>query len=288
MGALKKTRLVFSSAKIRRTPSALTSRHVMLSAQSLPTTARARAATGCHTRFFRLATEHTCANAPGFRDGVPPPPPLSRLPMDFGRIVPSVKPYSPGLPLPISTATVPPDGVSGEVPQLDWSYCAMQRHCLHTSLAFRLSADFPRPMFHSGWGTQVVLHRRRTTASCLWLYIAPQRTLEGAVTRLSYPEVPGFPRYQLRQVSPCSPHASLHAHQPSCAARVTLFRYVPRVGLSDFHSQPGHQAISCLTPFHGRPTSIVLVPRFSLVVALQRMGSCDWVERGNFTPERPA
>ena len=105
-----------------------------------------------------------------------------------------------------------------------------------------------------------MLHRLRTTASRLWLCIAPQRTLEGAVTRLSYPETPGFPGCQLRQVSPCSPHASLHAHQPSCAARVTLFRNVPRVGLSDFHSQPGHQAISCLAPFHGRPTCVVLLP----------------------------
>ena len=104
-----------------------------------------------------------------------------------------------------------------------------------------------------------MLHRRRTTASCLWLYGTPHSTLEGAVTRLSYPEAPGFPRCRPRQVSPCGPHASLHAHQPSCAANVAPFRYAPLAGLSTrFHSQPGHQAISCQMPFHGRPTSVLL------------------------------
>jgi hypothetical protein len=74
---------------------------------------------------------------------------------------------------------------------------------------------------------------------------------------LSYPEAPSFPRCQLRQISPCSPHASLHAHQPTCVAWVTLFRYVPQVGLSDFHLQPGHTSISSRAPFHGRPTSLL-------------------------------
>lgn len=116
-------------------------------------------------------------------------------------------------------------------------------------------------MFHSGWGTQVMLHRRRTTASCLWLHGTPHSTLMGAVTRLSYPEAPGFPRCQLRQVSPCSPHASLHAHQPSCAANVAPFRYAPSAGLSTrFHSQPGHTSISSRAPFHGRPTSLSCCP----------------------------
>lgn len=57
----------------------------------------------------------------------------------------------------------------------------------------------------------------------------------GAISGLSYPATPGFPRCQLRQVSPCSPHASRHAQQPSTPAMVTPFRYVPMVGLSDFH-----------------------------------------------------
>lgn len=87
-------------------------------------------------------------------------------------------------------------------------------------------------MFHSGSGTRFMLHRLRTTAQCLWLYVAPHSTLNrGAVTRLSYPETPSFLRCQLFQVSPHSPRALLHAHQPSCAALVALLRHAPRVGL---------------------------------------------------------
>jgi hypothetical protein len=113
-------------------------------------------------------------------------------------------------------------------------------------------------MFHSGWGTQVMHHRLRTTASRLWLYGTPQRTFIGAVTRLSYPETPGFPRCRLRQVSPCSPHASLHAHQPTCVANVAPSQHAPSVGLSThFHLQPGHTSISSREPFHGRPTSLL-------------------------------
>lgn len=141
--------------------------------------------------------------------------------------------------------------------------------------------DFPRPMFHSGWGTQVMLHRRRTTASCLWLYGTPHSTLVGAVTRLSYPETPGFPRCQLRQISPCSPHASLHAHQPSCAANVAPFRYAPLAGLSTrFHSQPGHQAISCQMPFHGRPTSLSYCPGSRWSLACNERGRAIGSNRG--------
>lgn len=83
---------------------------------------------------------------------------------------------SPSLP---STRAVPPDAVRREVPALVTSYCATQRHCLRTSLAFRLPAGFPSPMFHSGSGTQVVHHRLRTTASCLWLCVAPHSTHRG-------------------------------------------------------------------------------------------------------------
>lgn len=87
-------------------------------------------------------------------------------------------------------------------------------------------------MFHSGSGTQFMLHRLRTTASCLWLYVAPHSTLNrGAVTGLSYPSTLSFPRCQLRQVSPCSPRMSPYAQKPSCAALVALLRYAPRVGL---------------------------------------------------------
>lgn len=117
-----------------------------------------------------------------------------------------------------------------------------------------------------------MLQRLRTTAKRLWPYKTPHSTLVGAVTRLSYPETPGFPRCQLRQVSPCSPHASLHAHQPSCAADVAPFQYAPSAGLSTrFHSQPGHTSIASRAPFHGRPTSFLL-PRLSLVVICSERG----------------
>jgi hypothetical protein len=84
---------------------------------------------------------------------------------------------SPSLP---STHAVPPDMVRREVPTLVTSYCATRRHCLHIPLAFRLPAGFPSPMFHSGSGTQVMLHRLRTTASCLWLRVAPHSAHRGA------------------------------------------------------------------------------------------------------------
>jgi hypothetical protein len=83
---------------------------------------------------------------------------------------------SPSLP---SSRAVPPDTVRREVPTLVTSYCATWRHCLRTSLAFRLPVGFPSPMFHSGSGTQVVHHRLRTTASCLWRHVAPHSTRQG-------------------------------------------------------------------------------------------------------------
>ncbi len=64
------------------------------------------------------------------------------------------------------------------------------------------------------------------------LRCSAQHPSRGAVTRLSYPEAPDFSRCRPRQVSPCGPRASLHAHQPTCAVRVVLLRYAPRVGLS--------------------------------------------------------
>lgn len=36
------------------------------------------------------------------------------------------------------------------------------------------------------------------------------------------------------------------------------------------------------------PNVIVLLPQFLLVSDSQQAGTCDWVERGNCTPERPA
>lgn len=54
---------------------------------------------------------------------------------------------------------------------------------------------------------------------------------QGAVTGLSYASTPGFPRCQRFQVSPPRPALSPVPQKPSCAASVTLFRYVPPVGL---------------------------------------------------------
>ena len=48
---------------------------------------------------------------------------------------------------------------------------------------------------------------------------------------MSYPSTPGFPRCQRFQVSPPRPALSPVPQKPSCAAGVTLFRYVPPVGL---------------------------------------------------------
>lgn len=192
-------------AKLPRTANRLLRslrRQTKLSAETPPGVSAGFTATGCQAQFLLLAEKHTFANAPGFQDEVPASPLLAQLPMDFGRIVLSVKPYSPGLPLSCSARTVPTVAVPREVPHLDCSYCAIQHHCLHTSLAFRLPLGFPRPMFHSGWGTQVVLHRRRTMAQCLWLYGTPQRLLLEAVTGLSYPLTPDFSRCRYRQLSP--------------------------------------------------------------------------------------
>lgn len=136
-------------------------------------------------------------------------------------------------------------------------------------------------MFHSPSLTHLLSHQLRTTASCLWLTVIPQRTLVGAVTRLSYPEAPNFLGCQPRQVSPCGPRASLHAHQPTCAANVAPFRYAPSAGLTRFRTRPGHTGITSRAPFHGRPTSSVLIVN-------RHMPDTDWVEEGGCTLQRPA
>ena len=86
------------------------------------------------------------------------------------------------------------------------------------------------------------------------LRCSAQHPSRGAVTRLSYPEAPGFPRCRPRQVSPCGPRASLHAHQPTCAVRVALLRYAPRVGLS-YRLSPGNRS-----PGHCLPDAVSVSP----------------------------
>ncbi len=202
-------------AKLPRTANRLLRslrRQTKLSSGKPPSLPEGLTATGRQAQFLPLTEKHTFANAPTFRDTVPAVPLLTQLSSAFGRIGNRIKPYSVSLPLLISSTTVPPDGVDEEVPHLDCSYCAIQRHCLHTSLAFRLPLGFPRPMFHSGWGTQVVLHRRRTMASCRWLCIAPQRTLAGCGYTLElsrdprFPEVPTAPGFPLQPscITACS------------------------------------------------------------------------------------
>ena len=76
---------------------------------------------------------------------------------------------------------------------------------------------------------------------------------KGAVRGLSYPSTPDFSGCQLRQVSPCSPRTLPCAQKPSSAARVALFRYAPRVGLSsDFRWITGHRGIASPAPFPRR------------------------------------
>gem|GEM_PF-4354248 len=67
-----------------------------------------------------------------------------QLSRGFGRIADEIKPYSVSLPLPISTATVPPDGVDREVPHLDCSYCAPGRHCLSNTTSLPAFLGFQR------------------------------------------------------------------------------------------------------------------------------------------------
>lgn len=54
----------------------------------------------------------------------------------------------------------------------------------------------------------------------------------GAVTGLSCPLTPDFSRCRCIQISPQHPAVFPRPQKPSCAARVTPFRQVPRAGLS--------------------------------------------------------
>ena len=100
-----------------------------------------------------LAGSHTFANACDFRDGSPNPPLLiyvKQLPRCFGRIASWVKPYSSHLPLSGSSCTVPSMPSPERFPR--YSRATAQRGATVSAffLAFRLSVDFPCPMFHSG------------------------------------------------------------------------------------------------------------------------------------------
>lgn len=67
-----------------------------------------------------------------------------------------------------------------------------------------------------------------------------------AVTGLSYALTLGFPRCRRIQISPQRPAAFPRPQKPSCAARVTPFRQVPRAGLSPAFAY--HQVTSAFPP----------------------------------------
>ena len=87
-------------------------RQTKLSAETPPGVSAGFTATGRQAQFLPFTGKHTFANAPGFRDEVPASP-LAQLPMDFGRIVLSVKPGTHGSPLSCSARTVPTVAVPG-------------------------------------------------------------------------------------------------------------------------------------------------------------------------------
>jgi len=130
-------------------------------------------------------------------------------------------------------------------------------------------------MFHSPFLTHLLRHRRRSMAQCLWLITLPHSPFRGAVTRLSYPETPNFLRCHPRQISPCGPRASRHAHQPTCAANVAPFRFAPSMGLDPLsRSTRSHR--------HYLPCAVSWSPNFIFSHA------CDWVEGRNYTFQRPS
>lgn len=108
------------------------------------------------------------------------------------------------------------------------------------------------------------------------LRCSAQHPSRGAVTRLSYPEAPDFPRCRPRQVSPCGPRASLHAHQPTCAVRVALLRHAPRVGLS-YRLSPGNRSSG-----HCLPDAVSVSPNALQSPRLRGLG-----RRGESHPPAP-
>lgn len=102
-----------------------------------------------------------------------------------------------------------------------------------------------------------MLLRLRTTASCLWLYVAPRSTLTGCRYRVELfidpwfpkvPTAPGFPLQSCRVTT--ASEAILRGTGCALPARP------PSRSCTDFHWVTGHQDISCLAPFPCRPTCI--------------------------------
>jgi hypothetical protein len=172
---------------------------------------------------------------------------------------------------------VPPDTAQREAPTLVTSYCATCSATASTFPSLSTPRRFPWPDVQSGSGTQFMLHRLRTTAQCLWLYVAPHSTLVGAVTGLSYPSTPDFSRCQLRQVSPLQfSYVAIRSDAIQCGTGHALPIRPPSRSCTDFRMVTGQQAISCLPPFPCRPTSY------------NSIGCMDWVEEGSFTLQLPS
>lgn len=133
-------------------------------------------------------------------------------------------------------------------------YCATQRHCLHIPLVFRLPLGFPGPMFHSGSGTQFMLHQLRTTASCLWLYVAPHSTLYGRRYRFELFIDPRFPEMP----------AALGFPLAALVCRHTLRSHPVRHGLRPFGTSPGsvlHRlSLGHRSPGHFLPGAVSVSP----------------------------
>lgn len=130
-------------------------------------------------------------------------------------------------------------------------------------------AGFIGPRFQSVSTTSDTFLRALTDLSANGLMVFQTATSCVAVTRLSYPAAPGFPRCRVVQVSPQTPVLFPVPQQPTCLASVTLSRQVPEVGLSPTFA-PQQEARSLPT-----------WPRFNVAQSLGTtpgMSTPDWVE----------
>ncbi len=111
-------------------------------------------------------------------------------------------------------------------------------------------------MFQSPSFTHRLHHRLRTTAQCLWPYVAPQRTLSGRGYRFELSISPGFRQVLAAPGFPLQPCRVATASEAIlCGMRYALSIRPTGRAFTDFRTQPGHRDISFPAPFHGRPTS---------------------------------
>ena len=141
-------------------------------------------------------------------------------------------------------------------------------------------------MFHSPSFTYRLLHRLRTTASCLWLHVAPHSTLPGCRYRFKlsidprFPEVPASPGFPS---TPCTVTSASEAIL--CGKRYALsirptgrtfpprlfFRFVPAVGCARCEASeddpiahsPVQHSLSTRSPGHFLPGAVSRSPNNS-------------------------